>query len=102
MGIQRVAAVALTAIFVTGCATHQPRPDVPGPPPAADDRVGSVVANLWYTPGRALLCGGAAIAAGVVMTVTLGQSYDTASELMHGGCSGPWILRAKDIRRAVP
>jgi hypothetical protein len=26
------------------------------------------------------------------MTVTLGQSYDSASELMHSGCSGPWTV----------
>ena len=103
MTIQRIAAVALTAMLMTGCASHNPpRADAPGPAPAGDDQVGSVVANLWYTPGRALLCGGSAIAAGVVMTVTLGQSYDTASELMHGGCSGPWVLRASDIRQTVP
>jgi hypothetical protein len=36
------------------------------------------------------------------MTLTLGQSYDSASELMHGGCSGPWIVRSADIRQAVP
>jgi len=60
------------------------------------------VANVWYTPGRALLCAGTAIIAGTVMTVTVGQSYESASELMHGGCSGPWIVRPADVRQAVP
>ena len=102
MTIQRIAGFAVTAILFVGCATHQPRTAEPGPPPAGDDRAGSVVANLWYVPGRALVCGGSAIAAGVIMTVTFGQSYDAASELMHGGCSGPWIVRPADIRQAVP
>jgi hypothetical protein len=103
MTIQRIAAVALTAILLTGCAAHHPpRTDASAPPPEGDDQVGSVVANIWYTPGRALMCGASAVGAGLVMMVTFGQSYDTASELMHGGCSGPWILRAADIRQAVP
>jgi hypothetical protein len=36
------------------------------------------------------------------MTVTLGNEYRGASELMHGGCSGPWTLRAEDVRSTVP
>ena len=59
---------------------------------------GAAVANIWYVPGHALTCGGAAILAGVVMTITFGYAYESASELMHGGCSGPWVLRADDVR----
>jgi hypothetical protein len=88
--------------FLVACAAH--RPPTPGDAraAAADDDTGAVVANIWYVPGRALLCGGTAVIAGIVMTVTLGQSYDSASELMHGGCSGPWTVRANDIRQSVP
>jgi hypothetical protein len=31
------------------------------------------------------------------MTITFGNAYESASELMHGGCSGPWALRADDV-----
>jgi hypothetical protein len=92
----------LAAALVAGCATHRPPLPTAERPPAADDQVGMVVANFWYAPGRALVCGGAGVMAGVIMTMTLGQSYDEASQLMHGGCSGPWIVRARDIRAAVP
>ena len=102
MTIQQIVGVALTASLIIGCASHQPRAVDTGPPPATDDHVGSVVANFWYAPGRGLLCAASAVLAGAVMTLTFGQSYDTASELMHGGCSKPWIVRPEDIRQAVP
>jgi hypothetical protein len=84
------------------CAAPPPPPPGEGRTAATDDSVGAVVADIWYVPGRALLCGGSAVMAGLVMTLTMGQSYDSASELMHGGCSGPWIVRPADIRQAVP
>jgi len=99
---QRVVSLMLGAILLAGCATHRNPVAADGRAPATDDEVGAIVADVWYTPGRALLCGGTAIIAGAVMTVTLGQSYESASELMHGGCSGPWIVRPADVRQAVP
>jgi hypothetical protein len=93
------AAVALAlAMMLAGCAVHGPaRPQV-----LDDDRTGADVANSWYAPGRAILCGTTALFAGAVMLVTFGQSYDDASLLMHGACSGPWTVRAEEIRNAVP
>jgi len=99
---QRVVSLMLGAILLAGCATHRNPVAADGRAPATDDEVGAIVADIWYAPGRALLCGGTAIIAGAVMTVTLGQSYESASELMHGGCSGPWIVRPADVRQAVP
>jgi hypothetical protein len=93
----RFLSILLGAVLLTGCAAHtksEPRVQT-------DDRVGAGVANVWYVPGRALVCGGSAVLAGVVMTLTLGQSYDSASELMHGGCSGPWTVGPREIRAAV-
>jgi len=99
---QTVVSLMLGAILLAGCATHRNPVAADGRAPATDDEVGAIVADIWYAPGRALLCGGTAIIAGAVMTVTLGQSYESASELMHGGCSRPWIVRPADIRQAVP
>lgn len=92
----------LLATLLTGCAAHTPSRPLDGPAPAADDTAGAVAANLFYVPGRALVCGGGALLAGVTMLLTLGQDYDGASQLMHGGCSGPWTVTSRDIRQAVP
>ena len=102
MSSRRLTILVLVAALIAGCAAHTPPAPVNGRAPAADDEAGSIAANLLYAPGRGLLCGGSALMAGLVMVVTMGQSYDTASELMHGGCSGPWIVRPSDIRQAVP
>ena len=107
---QRVASFMLVAALVAGCAAHRaPEPAAWRSPTTADgrvlapdDEIGAIAANIWYAPGRALLCGGSATMAGLIMTLTLGQSYDSASALMHGGCSGPWLVRPADIRQAVP
>ena len=99
---QSIVAFLVGATLLGACATHQPPPPADGRIPAADDEVGSVAANILYAPGRALLCGYSGLSAGLLMILTLGQSYDDASELMHGGCSGPWLLRASNIRQAVP
>ena len=98
----KVVALVLIAGLVAGCAAHRPPAPPDGGAGAADDAVGAVMADIWYVPGRALLCGSSAVIAGLIMTLTLGQSYDSASELMHGGCSGPWTVRSADIRQAVP
>jgi len=86
------------AISLAGCAMHGPA----RPQPQADDASGAVAANFWYAPGRAVICGTSAIIAASVMTMTLGQAYDSASELMHGGCSGPWTVNDQDVRSTVP
>ena len=97
-----VLTLMLIATLIGACATHRPPAPADGRTPAADDEAGSIAANIVYAPGRALLCGFSGLSAGLTMILTMGQSYDDASELLHGGCSGPWLLRPSDIRQAVP
>jgi hypothetical protein len=92
------ASVLLVAALLAGCATHY-RAE---PGPQGDDRAGATAANVWHVPGRGLVCGASALLAGVVLTVTFGQDYEGASQLMHGGCAGPWTVEAEGIRRAAP
>ena len=98
MMLRHTIVLLLIAVLATGCAARfEPRPEPNVYGEGAGSRAGAVAANIWYVPGRALTCGGAAILAGVVLTVTFGYSYESASELMHGGCSGPWVLHADDV-----
>ena len=94
----KIATGFILAIALTGCAMQGPA----RPQPQADDAAGAVASNFWYAPGRALICGTSAVLSGFVMTVTLGQSYEAASELMHGACSGPWTVSDQDVRNTVP
>jgi uncharacterized protein YceK len=96
----------LVVLLFSGCAatTTAARPDAGGAQPASSDDFerGADAANIWYVPGRALTCFGSGVLAFVTMTLTFGQGYDTAAQLMTGGCGGPWTLQAQDIRDAVP
>jgi hypothetical protein len=62
---------------------------------------GATVANIWYVPGRALVCGGGLLVSATIMTVTFGHSYDDATVVARGTCSGPWLIRPDDIRRSL-
>jgi predicted small secreted protein len=97
-----VVTIVLVAALLAACATHRPPAGADGRVPGSDDEAGSVAANILYVPGRGLLCGTSGLMAGVVMLVTFGQAYDSASELLHGACSGPWFLGPSEIRQAVP
>jgi hypothetical protein len=99
---QGVVSFLLVTALAVGCATHRPPVVTNGRVPAADDEVGSIAANFWYAPGHAFVCAGGGILAGLILTMTWGQSYEEASQIMHGGCSEPWIVRPSDIRQAVP
>ena len=95
--------LVVVALLVAGCATHQEAARVGEPPPrdAGDGRGAAALANVWYVPGRAIVCGASAVLSGLIMTLTLGHSYDDAAQIMHGGCSGPWTVQPADVRRAV-
>ena len=98
MRCSKVVVGVIIAVILTGCAMHGPS----RPQPQADDGAGAVAANFLYTPGRGIICGTSALLSGLVMAITFGNSYEAASELMHGGCSGPWTVSDQDIRNTVP
>jgi hypothetical protein len=92
--MKRTSTALLLALLLTGCAVHT----TARPQPEADDDTGATVASVWTVPGRALVCGGAAVLSAVTMTVTFGLEYETASQIMHGGCSGPWVASPQIVR----
>src|SRR5215813_2276711 len=94
--MMRAAATVLSVVLLAGCAVHTRT----APEPGSDDTVGADGSNVWYVPGRALVCAGAGLLSVVTLTVTFGQEYETASEIMHGGCSGPWFSSPQEIRDA--
>ena len=98
MRITALAFGVVLAVTLSGCAVHGPA----RPQALDDDKAGADAANVAYVPGRGIVCATSAILSGLVMLVTFGHSYDDASMLMHGACSGPWTLKAEDIRSAVP
>lgn len=122
-GLRILAVMVSLLMFVTGplaplASAQQPMQTPPAqqpPPPPIQDvprqdpresesaayDVGAAVANVFYVPGKGVLCflGGAV---GVfVMIVSLGSQPKTAAYFAREGCGGKWILTGDDIRPDV-
>src|SRR5512145_1672637 len=60
--------------------------------------VGAGIANVFFIPGKGLLCG-AGVASGVfVMIISIGSAPRTAAYFAREGCGGRWILTGDDLR----
>ena len=69
-------------------------------PPAYD--AGAVVADVFYVPGKVILCAaGVAVSIGV-LAVTFGTAYKAAAGFSREGCGGKWVLTGRDLRPSEP
>jgi hypothetical protein len=60
--------------------------------------VGAGIANVFYIPGKGILCF-AGVASGVfVMLISIGSAPRTAAYFAREGCGGSWILTGDDLR----
>ena len=84
---------------------QQPAPQ-PMPEPLRESRmaesaaynVGAGIANVFYIPGKCILCA-AGVASGVfIMLVTIGSAPRPAAYFAREGCGGRWYLVGDDLR----
>jgi len=60
--------------------------------------VGAGIANVFYIPGKCILCA-AGVASGVfIMLVTIGSAPRPAAYFAREGCGGRWYLVGDDLR----
>ena len=60
--------------------------------------IGAGVANVFYVPGKAMLCGLGGMVGVFVMIVSIGSAPKTAAGFAREGCGGKWILTGEDLR----
>jgi hypothetical protein len=119
-GCQRVAAVVTTVLMLSGLLAPLAHAQAPYSTPeqlraeqmkaavAAEHEtgyeVGANVANVFYVPGKAILCGIGTLAGVGVMLITFGSGYRAAAGVAREGCGGRWRLSPDDLRpeRPVP
>ena len=86
-----------------------PQPAVTPPPPdlpeqeshmgeAAAYNIGAGIANVFYIPGKGLLCGVGGAVGIFILFISLGSAPKPAAYFAREGCGGKWILTGDDLR----
>jgi hypothetical protein len=87
----------------------QPMPQPMAPPPDVPEQeshlgesaaynVGAGIANVFYIPGKGLLCGVGGAVGIFILFISLGSSPKPAAYFAREGCGGKWILTGDDLR----
>jgi hypothetical protein len=122
-GIRILAVVVALAILATGplaplAVAQQPAPTTPPPaaqpamPPPPQDipeqeshlaesaayNVGAGIANVFYIPGKGLLCGLGGAVGIFILIISIGSQPKPAAYFAREGCGGKWILTGDDLR----
>jgi hypothetical protein len=111
----RMLALAVSLVMLlTGPLAPMANAQQPAPPPPAQGQpmetkegrdsdsaaynVGAGVANAFYIPGKAALCGLGGLVGIFVMIVSVGSAPKTAAGFAREGCGGKWVLTGEDLR----
>jgi hypothetical protein len=94
--------------------TPQPEPAVqqpaqqamPQPEPLRESRraesaaynVGAGIANVFYIPGKGILCAAGVTSGVLIMLFTIGSAPRPAAYFAREGCGGRWYLVGDDLR----
>jgi hypothetical protein len=117
-GFRRAAAGVVTAVMLSGLIAPLARAQAPYSTPeqlraeqmkaavAAEHEtgyeVGAGIANVFYAPGKAILCGLGSVAGVTLMLITFGTAYREAASVAREGCGGRWLLSPDDLRPERP
>ncbi len=70
--------------------------EAPGPGATA----AAVASDVFYVPGKAIVCTASGVLGVVTMALTFGTLYQEAADFVKGGCGGQWLLTGADIKPA--
>src|SRR6266478_8288451 len=79
-----------------------PPQDIPEPEShlaeSAAYNVGAGIANVFYIPGKGLLCGLGGAVGIFIMIISIGSAPKPAAYFVREGCGGKWVLTGDDLR----
>ncbi len=89
-----------TAILVGGPLAPVAMADEPANPSSKRDYgVEADLINVFYAPGKAIVCGATGILGTLELALTFGAAYEDAARLIKGGCGGRWTVGSEDLRK---
>ena len=96
----RLLAGLLALLFVGTLAlqSHAEDTSQPGEAPGAGATTAAAVSDVFYVPGKAIVCGVSSVLWLGTMALTFGALYDEAADFVKGGCGGRWVLTGEDIK----
>jgi hypothetical protein len=65
---------------------------------AAAYNIGAGIANVFYIPGKGLLCGIGGAVGIFILIISIGSAPKPAAYFAREGCGGKWVLTGDDIR----
>lgn len=69
-------------------------------PPSPGANAAAAVGDIFYVPGKAIVCGMSGALYVATMALTFGALYQEATDFVKGGCGGKWVLTGEDIKPA--
>ena len=66
--------------------------------PGAGATAAAAVSDVFYVPGKAIVCGASGVLWVATMALTLGSLYQEAADFVKGGCGGQWVLTGEDMK----
>jgi hypothetical protein len=92
---------ALLVLLLIGMSTSSGWADGKGSePPSAGANAAAAVGDIFYVPGKAIVCGVSGALYVATMALTFGALYQEATDFVKGGCGGKWVLTGEDIKPA--
>jgi hypothetical protein len=66
--------------------------------PTPGQNAAAGVADVFYVPGKVIVCGASGVLYVAAMAITFGALYQEATDFVKGGCGGKWALTGEDIK----
>ena len=105
MGVKVVSAVLMMLLFLSGplgsAAWAQEKSEGQMAPTKGDDNAWELAAGFTTViavPGKAALCGAAALTGTVALLLTYGTQHEAAGRVWSEGCSGKWTVTGADVK----
>ena len=91
----------LLALLLVGAFALQSRAEDTSQPreaPGAGATTAAAVSDVFYVPGKAIVCGVSGVLWVATMAITFGTLYQEAADFVKGGGGGQWVLTGEDIK----